>query len=126
MLQSNFSNKAIKALIKILYHSTFDYLNVFSSLRNPSILSTPPPKSHSINSTLLLRKTTLHFQPNKNKIPQLGQSPKSLENLILSILQPFLFIHPRHQCYQLDMRSLREHINWINFVKVITLFLEEL
>src|SRR5699024_6884716 len=26
----------------------------------------------------------------------------------------------------LDMRSLREHINWINFVKVITLFLEEL
>src|SRR5699024_8714387 len=77
--------------------------NVFSSLRNPSILSTPPPKSHSINSTLLLRKTTLHFQPNKNKIPQLGHSPKPLENLILSTLQLFLFIHPRHQCYQLNM-----------------------
>ena len=28
--------------------------------------------------------------------------------------------------YALNMRSLREHINWINFVKVITLFLEEL
>src|SRR5699024_3426741 len=103
-------------LIKILYHSTFDNSNVFSILRNQSILSTPPPKSHSINSTLLLRKTTLHFQPNKNKIPQLGQSPKSLENLILSILQPFLFIHPRHQCYQLDMMSLREHIDWLDFL----------
>src|SRR5699024_8880254 len=90
-------------VIKILYHSTFDHSNVFSSLRNQSILSTPPPKSHSINSTLLLSKTTLHFQPNKNKIPQLGQSPKSLENLTISILQLLIFIHPRHQRNQLNM-----------------------
>ena len=67
------------------------------------ILSTPSTKSHSVNSTLLSTKITFHFSPNKNKIPQLGHSPISLENLILSILQPFLFIHPRHQCYQLDM-----------------------
>src|SRR5699024_1534527 len=101
-------------VIKILYHSTFDHSNVFSSLRNPSILSTPPPKSHSINSTLLLRKTTLHFQPNKNKIPQLGHSPKPLENFILSTLQLFLFIHPIHQCYQSNMARV-DGIDLIRF-----------
>jgi len=51
-------------------------------------------------------KNQLPFQSNKNKISQLGHSPKSLENLILSTLQQFLFLHPRHQCYALHMMYL--------------------
>src|SRR5690625_4836868 len=43
------------------------------------------------------------LRSNKNKISQPGHSPKPLENLILSTLHQFLSIHPRHQCYQLDM-----------------------
>jgi len=39
----------------------------------------------------------------KNKISQLGHSPILLENLIISMLQLLLSIHPRHQCYQLNM-----------------------
>lgn len=70
------------------------------------ILSTPSTKSHSVNSTLLSTKITFHFSPNKNKIPQLGHSQKPLENLILSTLQQFLFIHPRHQYHALHMKLL--------------------
>src|SRR5690625_1969059 len=43
------------------------------------------------------------LRSNKNKIPQLGHSPISLENLILSTLQQFLSIHPRHQRHTLHM-----------------------
>src|SRR5690625_3270 len=43
------------------------------------------------------------LRSNKNKISQPGHSPKPLENLIISILQQFLFTHPRRQCDQLDM-----------------------
>src|SRR5690625_3336696 len=39
----------------------------------------------------------------KNKISQLGHSPKSLGNLILPTLQFLLFIYSRQQCHQLDV-----------------------
>lgn len=37
-----------------------------------------------------------------------------------------LFFCTFKDCYSFNMRSLREHINWINLVKVISLFLEQL
>jgi len=56
------------------------------------------------------------LRSNKNKISQPGHSPKPLENLILSTLHQFLSIHPRHQCYQLDMWRTT-NLNLIGFLQ---------
>src|SRR5699024_4536573 len=82
-----------------------------------SFLSPNSTKSPSINSTLICVQFPLLFQSNKNKVSQLGHSPKPLENLIPSILQPFLFIRPRHQCYHLNMCCLGKHVHWLHFLR---------
>ena len=78
-----------------------------------TFLSTNSTKSSSINSTLISVQLMLHFHTNKNKISQYWQLPKTLENLILTPLHPFLFIHPRHQCHTL-------HMFWVELIAINT------